>query len=190
MRISGQEVKNLRFSSTDNDFDDRINYPIKEIWMNENYLEVFFFPGKGPSRTSAEMEKYEYRSKGEWITRAGRILSWNELYDYLKIFSVEESMKTFEQFNSVSESYGEVRGGINIQNPTDLANLVKGLRVINRDTLIASSIRTAEPLRDFLKRNGYTPTRDGDTVTFRKPGAKSIAYYNTPDDISLTIVMY
>lgn len=99
MRISGQEVKNLRFSSDDNDSNDRINYPIKEIWMNKDYLEVFFFPNQGPSRTSAEMEKSEYRTGGEWITRSGRILSWSELFDYMKIFSVEESqMKTFEQF--------------------------------------------------------------------------------------------
>jgi hypothetical protein len=140
VRISGQAVKNLRFSSTDNDFDDRINYPIKEIWMNENFLEVWFFPKQGPSRSSAEMEKGEYRSHGEWITRAGRIMSWNELYDYLKVFSVEESMKIEAYENFVAEE-------ITVQNPTDLANLVKGLRVINRDTLVASRQALEQPIR-------------------------------------------
>lgn len=99
MRINGQAVKNLKFSSDDNDFDDRINYPIKEIWMNEDYLEVWFFPNQGPSRKSAEMEKSEYKRKGEWITRAGKILSWNELFGYVSVFSVEESkMLSFEHF--------------------------------------------------------------------------------------------
>lgn len=172
------------FSSDKNDADDRINYKAVDIEVSGNNLTVTYAAGLS-GRKTAVISKDRYRKGGDWIVKGGVIMSWDSL---AKWFGAKEEMMTFEQF----QSEGFIPGEITIQNIGDLANLVKGIRVINRDTgLIDNPNRDIHPLNVALKRYGYNRSVDYNAgeVTFRKSDSPRVVYWYS-DDAKTQMTIY